>query len=132
MPAVEIPLGGETRSFDLKLRGQIAIEERCGVGLGQVMARLVTGLGEPHEYRFYVHDYRETILRGLIDGGMSSQDASRVVEKEIDGHPVKDAIVIAIQILRAWYFGLPPGKQAAPGTSKEAVTAPAASTGAKS
>lgn len=135
LTAIERPFGGEIRTFDLPLGSQRAIEEKCRVGLGRVYGRLCSILfsADPREYNFYVDDYRETILQGLIGGrGVKSAEATKLIMNYVDGNPVEENAILATEILSAWLKGVPEGKKDAPKTGSETTTAPADSTSTQS
>jgi len=135
LTAIERPFGGEIRTFDLPLGSQRAIEDKCRVGLGRVYGRLcsIHFATDPREYNFYVDDYRETILQGLIGGrGVKSAEATRLVMNYVDGNPVEENAILATEILNAWIKGIPQGKKEAPRTESETTTAPVDSTSTQS
>lgn len=98
--------GGEERAFRVLLGELRAIQQACDCGpavVGQRLARcaqvkqenpqasvyqlLALGLGE-----WRVEDVREPILQGLIGGGLSPNDATRLVREHLDGRGFKGLV----------------------------------------
>jgi hypothetical protein len=88
---------GEERAFRIRLGEIRRIEDKCKVGVGEVGRRLsvafyikykrpeasiVELLG--HGIQIYADDVREVIYQGLVGGGMSSGEATKLVRMEID------------------------------------------------
>jgi hypothetical protein len=86
-----------------KIGPRFDLEERCGVGLGEIYQRLLAGT-------WRTNDYRETIRLGLIGGGKTPQQAKEIVERHVDGEPQAPFVLLAQQILQAVMFA-PPGEQ---------------------
>lgn len=139
---IERPFGGEIRTFDLPLGSQRAVEAKCGVGLGRVLGRLWSSMatirtadGErpnPVAFDFYGDDVREVLLQGLKGGGMPDAEATKLIANEYDSQPGKGQHApLAVEIISAWWFGLPEGNGEAE-KKNETVTAPAASTSTQS
>lgn len=139
---IERYFAGEVRRFDYSASGRfLAIEERCGCGLGEVIGRLWTVIGskvttaldsagnevkvefkDVPSWRWGCHTYRETILQGLIGGGMMPDEARRLIEREVDGFRPEPFAEFALDLL----LNLPKSK--ALEKKREAAEAPAEST----
>lgn len=144
LTGIERPFGGEIRKFDLSPIGAWrAVEARCGVGLGKVFGRLWssmsasdTGRANPLGFEFFGDDIREVLFQGLKGGGMPDSEASKLVRANFDDVAGKGQFApLAVEIVSAWWFGLPEpdeGKTKAPETESETPIAPGVSTSAPS
>ena len=94
------------RDFALPAKMIHELESKTGAGLGELITR-----GSAHMYRFA--DIAETIRLGLIGGGMSPAEAARLVETYVsaDGMPLREAHVLALEILTNRYVGDQPEEQ---------------------
>lgn len=116
--------GGEIRLFRLPLGRLRHLEKACG-RTGELAGRLLTGT-------WGVEDIRQPILHGLIGGGLSEPEASRLVLAFVDRQPLAAHVGLAAEILAALINGAedaaaeaaaeagenpPPGASAAPATS---------------
>lgn len=137
---IERPFGGEDRKFDLSPIGSWrAVEAKCGVGLGRVFGRLWSCMAvgpdakaNPAGFDFFGDDIREVLLQGLKGGGMEDSAATKLVRQTFDAEPGKGQFApLALEIVSAWWFGLPEGKPPAPKMEIDAAIAPAASTSAQ-
>jgi len=115
--------GGEDRTFDLSPIGAWrAVEARCGVGLGRVFGRLWSSMAagpdaraNPIGFDFHGDDIREVLLQGLKGGGMEDAAATKLVRTTFDDEAGKGQFApLALEIVSAWWFGLPEGKATAP------------------
>lgn len=98
------PFAGEQRKFQLRL-GEIGeLERRCSAGIGEIMVRLGT-------HRFYLNDVRETVRLGLIGGGASEPESTRLVLRYVDPEPIAEHIQLAASILSACVSGVDPPKK---------------------
>lgn len=113
---IEREFGGEVRKFDLSPIGAWrAVEAKCGVGLGRVFGRLwssmasgVDGKASPIGFDFYGDDIREVLLQGLKGGGMEDAAATKLIRSNFDDIAGKGQFApLAIEIVSAWWFGLP-------------------------
>lgn len=94
-----IQWGDADFTFRLGIGEQRKIQERCDAGISEIAARLSTlalalaqedakpmrhliALGYGGSFR--VDDVREVVLRGLVGGGMTENDAAKVVRERID------------------------------------------------
>lgn len=123
--------GGSHDFCIAKTGDQMALEEKCGVGIFAVAGRLQSVMGHMAQGLVggaaYVQDIRETIRLGLIGGGMAPAEANKVVALHVDGHPLAHSVFVAFGILEAALVGIPDdpvGKKDAAG----AETGPVSST----
>lgn len=124
LTAVTFDWGGEERTFDLRLGEVRKIEDKTGIGPAVILANLQNGTWK-------VDEYREVILQGLMGGGMSAPEATKLVKSWVDERPAKESLLPAMNIIMAWLVGVP--QDAPKGKEKAAKkrpkrTAPAAST----
>ena len=98
--------GDGEREFALPAKVIHDLESKTGAGLGELFSRAVAGL-----YRFA--DITETIRLGLIGGGTSPAEAARLVETYVsaDAMPLREAHVLALEILTHRYIGDQPEEQ---------------------
>lgn len=131
---IERDFGGEVRKFDISPIGAWrAVEARCGVGIGRVLARLYTGMSQPQGFDVYGDDIREVLFQGLKGGGMPDAEASKLIRTHFDQAGGKGQFCsLALEIVSAFWLGAPEGNEPAPQTESEATMAPAASTSAPS
>lgn len=96
-------------TFDLPLKAVRALEEKTGVGIPVILARLQSG-------QYKVDDFRETIVQGLLGGSdnLSSLVVGTLVKKWVDDRPAKESLITAQAILMAWIMGAPVGNPKAP------------------
>ena len=109
---VREPFAGEERTFAIRLGEIRRIEERCGVGIGEVLRRLsrcvyatanfpgVQALASGVEIKS--DDVREVIYQGLLGGAMASAEATKLVSIEIDQRGVRgllDNAALALTVL---------------------------------
>lgn len=103
----------------------LALEEKCGAGIGEIRMRLQAGT-------WRLHDVRETIRLGLIGAGMDADRAMRAVKLHVDEQPLAKSVLIAHAICAAALVGVPGddvGKKPAAGaaTGHHSTTTMAAS-----
>ena len=136
---IERDFGGEVRRFDLSPIGAWrAVESRCGVGIGRVFARLwscmardVDGRVNPAVFEFTGDDIREVLLQGLKGAGMQDAEASKLVRLYFDQADGKAQFAtLAVEIVSAFWLGMPEGKTKAPQTDSETAPPATASTSA--
>lgn len=122
LTAITLPWADGEFTFDLRLGEVRKLQERTGLGPAVILQRIVDG-------EWKVDDYRETILQGLLGGGMAAAEASKLVRNWVDERPAGESFLTAAKILKAFIEGAPqPKKAKAPKTKTETTTAPAAST----
>jgi hypothetical protein len=138
--------GREERPFILKVRGWREVEKACNAGLGEIAGRLAPivrlvqggaqaypgglmaaiaagGLGSAR-----LDDVRETLLQGLVDGGMTTTEAGALVRLVFDEAvaagkgPMLLYADLAFDLVSSAIIGLedePPGEK--PGAGEIAV-----------
>lgn len=100
--------GGE-HSFRLAIAQLRAIEQRCDAGVSVVLLRL---LGQ----NWKVDDVLSPIRLGLIGGGMSEDDAKKVIDKALDESSLYGMSITAADVMRRfimWEGDDAPGEQQA-------------------
>lgn len=107
-------------TFNISKIGQaLELQDKCGVGVGEVMRRLLTST-------FHVNDFREVIRLGLIGGGMTPDEALKLTKRYVDDRPWKESVLIATAIISAAMVGVPEdkvGKKRAARTKTKATAA---------
>lgn len=96
---VRLDFAGEERFFRLGIREMRVIQEKVDAGPYEVFLRL-------QDSRWRVDDVRETILQGLIGGGMETVPALKLVEKHFDALPILQFIPVAMGVLIAALSGV--------------------------
>lgn len=89
---IEIAFGGEDRTFRLPIGRLRALQEKVDAGPMELLHRIAA-------QTWRVDDLRETILQGLIGGGMSSADATRLLKSDFDDLPLAQFTTIAQAVL---------------------------------
>lgn len=114
--------GGEDEFCLAAVGDVLALEEKCGCGIGMVFNRLVSGT-------FYLNDIREPIRLGLVGAGMSPEKAMVKVKAHVDNNPrgLAPSIVVATAIVEAVIVGVP-DDQVGKKQAADAETAPVSST----
>lgn len=126
LTAITIPWADGEYTFDLRLKEIRALQEKTGLGPAVILTRIQIG-------EWKVDDYRETILQGLLGGGMAAPEASKLVRLWVDDRPAQESLLPAQAILMAWIMGAPQSKKDdPPETINETETVPAASTSTES
>nr|WP_315026862.1 gene transfer agent family protein [Brevundimonas diminuta] len=95
---IEIAFGGEDRPFRLNIGRLRALQEKVDAGPMELVNRLSAGA-------WRVDDLRETILQGLIGGGMTSAEATRLMKSDFDDLPLAQFVPIAQAILYTTLLG---------------------------
>lgn len=90
------------------------LEDRCKAGLATIAARLESG-------NWYVNDLRDTIRIGLIGGGMSPDQAQRVVDRHVVP-PLAPFVLLAYEIIASAMVA--PADEEQPGKAQADRTAP--------
>ncbi len=107
-------------TFRLKLGQVRELQEKCDAGPRELAIRLASG-------KERVDDVRETIRLGLIGGGLTPEQALKLVKRYVDERPFVESIMPAQAILSAWLVGAPdeePGKAEAVETRGESPSYP--------
>jgi hypothetical protein len=108
-------------TFDLPLGSVRALQEKTGFGPAMLLYRIQTD-------QWKVDDYRETIFQGLIGGGLTPVEATKLVKAYVDDRPAKESLLPAQAVLMAFINGMPSKKAETPGDQIETTTAPVEST----
>ncbi len=93
---------GENEFCLAKIGLMTALEEKTGVPIAQVFARLLEG-------RWGIQDVRETIRLGLMGGGMPPNEALQAVKTHVDENPngLTPSVLVAVEVLKAVMVGVP-------------------------
>ncbi len=95
---IELSFGGEDRLFRLNIGRLRALQEKVDAGPMELLSRLSAGT-------WRVDDIREVLLQGLIGGGMSSPDATRLVKTDFDDLPLQPFVQIAQAVVMTALVG---------------------------
>lgn len=95
---IVLAFGGEDRTFRLPLGRLRVLQERTGCGPMELLRRLADGT-------WRVDDLRETILQGLIGGGLDQGRATKLVQQTFDDQPLQPFVTVAQAILLAAVMG---------------------------
>ncbi|WP_292052156.1 gene transfer agent family protein [Brevundimonas sp. UBA5866] len=96
---VTLAFGGEERLFRLPIGRIRALQEKTDCGPMELIQRFTTG-------RWRVDDVRETILQGLIGGGLSTHEATQVILGHFDDTPIFPHVTIAQAIVASAVIGV--------------------------
>jgi hypothetical protein len=99
--AIRRPFAGQERTFDLRIGEIQTLERACDAGIFGILHRLAA-----HQAR--LADIRDTIRLGLMGGGASDAEATRLVMDAVDNRPLAEALPLAAEILSSVVNGLPP------------------------
>jgi hypothetical protein len=94
------PFAGQERSFDLRIGEITALERACVCGIYGLVSRIAG-------HQAYAADIRETIRLGLVGGGMSDAESTRLVMASCDGYPLSQHLPLAAEIIQSVVDGLP-------------------------
>jgi hypothetical protein len=113
--------GGEDDFCAAKIGTILAIEDRCGTGLGAVYQRIVNG-------DWKVYDISEVIRLSLIGAGMSAEDAKKKTDAHVLQNPngLAPSLLVSMKILEAALIGVqddPVGKPEAEGEGESLSSA---------
>lgn len=97
---IVLAFGGEDRTFRLNIGRLRALQEKTDAGPQELLSRLLQGT-------WRVDDLRETLLQGLIGGGSSSADATRLLKSDFDDLPFGQFVQTAQAVLAATLVGAP-------------------------
>ena len=105
--SISFEWGGEERAFRLAW-GQLAkLQEARDCGPYVLLDRLVSGT-------WRVEDIREVIRWGLIGGGMSQEEAAKLIRLHVEGFPPVENLAAAQRIMGAGCVGAPDEKLGEP------------------
>lgn len=132
--AITLAFADGDYDFDLGLAQISEIQDKVGLGIGAIYARLLKGrffaeekaIGNPLQGEYHIEDIVSTIRQGLIGGGKGIVDgkqvevnahrAGQLVERYVlaPGNPLKDAWALAAAILMARIEGYTPPEETKP------------------
>lgn len=98
--ARDITWAGGEHSFDLRIEHLRALQDLCDAGPQWILERLGSG-------RWMVDDIVSTIRLGLEGGGVSKEDARKLVKKHVEDRPLTLSVVTARAILMLALYGDP-------------------------
>lgn len=112
---VMLAFGDGDYLFRLPLKQISELEEKSKAGIGAIFARVLQGrimlkengemIGLPTHAGYFLSDIRETIRLGLIGGGAKPVEVSKLMERYVDGTPLRDQWNLAAAILAATIEG---------------------------
>lgn len=128
--SIDLEFADGTYTFALKLPGIHELQEKCGIGIGGLFARVLQGrfvtnegleYGSHSDAAYKMADLTETIRQGLIGGGQGEADgqpvkvtslvANRLVENYVVNAPLAQSWALAATILSALIEGYDPPKK---------------------
>lgn len=95
---VDLTWPGGEHNFCLTIELMRALQDKCDAGPAWVLARLGS-------QRWYVDDIISTIRLGLEGGGMSKEDAAKMVRKHVEDRPLTESVLTAQAILMSALYG---------------------------
>lgn len=96
---VHIDFAGERRLFRLSIAAIRRLQEACDAGPNLILNRLIDG-------SWRLDDLRESILQGLIGGGMAQREAQGLVEAWFDPEPKQQFVSVGQGVLLAALTGV--------------------------
>lgn len=138
--SIDLAFADGVYTFKLGLPQISALQQKCGIGIGGLYARLLKGryvvqdvsIGLTTEAQFYLEDVVETIRQGLIGGRHGEVDgqpvevtsivANRLVENYVvpPAAPLKESWNVAVAVMTALVEGYDPPKKDEPGSDPAA------------
>lgn len=128
--SIDLEFADGTYTFALKPHGINEMQEKCGIGIGGLFARVLQGrfvaadgmeYGSHADAAYKLVDLTETIRQGLIGGGQGEADgqevkvtsivANRLVENYVSNAPLAQSWALAASILSALIEGYDPPKK---------------------
>lgn len=115
---VTLPFGDGDHTFRLGIGQWRKVQEQCDAGPSEVLARMsmpfeamrrgvkpadLIGAGLLGSWR--VDDIRSVLLNGLIGGGLSPVDATKLVAAWVDERPLLEPLSVAYQVVHASIAG---------------------------
>lgn len=104
---VTLEFAGEERPFRLGFAELARLQEARDEGPFMTFSRL-------HSANWRLEDLREVIRLGLIGGGMSEGEASRLVKREVEGNPPFLNLAVAMKVMAAGFKGAPDEESSLP------------------
>lgn len=121
---IELAFGGEDRQFRLSIGPLRALQDKTDCGPMELLQRFSDG-------RWRVDDLRETILRGLIGGGMDNSAATRLVQANFDDQPLQQFVSLAQGIVLAAVVGAEDEELGEPEGEDQTSPSPEANSGSR-
>jgi hypothetical protein len=132
MNSIDLAFADGTYTFALPLPQINELEQKRGIGIGGLFARVLKGrydidgqtIGLPQEAEFYAADLIETIRQGLLGGQKGEVDgaevkvsplmANRLITSYVVSRPLVEVWELAAAILGACVIGFDPPKKGEP------------------
>lgn len=129
---IDIDFADGTYTFALPLPRIEEVQQKCGIGIGGLFARVLKGFVEigdeifqdHNQAQFYALDIVEPIRQGLIGGNhgfvngvdiaVSPALADRLIQNYVADRPLTDSWSLSASILAACIKGYTPPKKAPP------------------
>lgn len=132
MNTIDLEFADGTYTFALPLLQIHELEQKRGIGIGALFARVLKGryeidgqaIGLPQDSEFYAADLIETIRQGMVGGGRGVSDgaevqvtpalATRLITSYVMNRPLVEVWQLAAAILGACIVGYDPPKKDGP------------------
>lgn len=98
MRGIELTWAGGEHHFMLAIEHLRALQIKCDAGPQFILSRLANG-------SWYVEDVIEPIRLGLEGGGMSKDDARKLVVRYVEDRPLTMSVATSRAVLMAALFG---------------------------
>lgn len=98
MRGIDLTWAGGEHHFLLTIELLRALQDKCDAGPAWVLARLGSK-------QWMVDDVVSPIRLGLEGGGMSKDDARRLVKKFVEDRPLTESVLTATTVLMAALYG---------------------------
>ena len=98
MRGVDLTWAGGEHSFLLTIDLLRALQDKCDAGPAFILQRLT-------QNRWYVDDVIQPIRLGLEGGGMSKEDARKLVKKFVEDRPLTESVLTAQAVMMAALYG---------------------------
>ncbi len=98
MRGVDLTWAGGEHSFLLTIDLLRALQDKCDAGPAFILQRLT-------QNRWYVDDVIQPIRLGLEGGGMSKEDARKLVKKFVEDRPLTESVLTAQAVMMNALYG---------------------------
>lgn len=98
MRGTDLTWAGGEHTFLLDIDRLRALQDKCDAGPAFILHRLST-------QRWHVDDIVSTIRLGLEGGGLSKEEAAKLVRKHIEDAPLAEFVMTAQAVLMAALYG---------------------------
>lgn len=98
MRGVDLTWAGGEHAFLLTIDLLRALQDKCDAGPAFILQRLT-------QNRWYVDDVIQPIRLGLEGGGMSKEDARKLVKKFVEDRPLSESVLTAQAVMMASLYG---------------------------